>query len=56
MTVKERILERLREEREILATDNPGMDDTALWCRINQVLGLTTAQLIVMEEFAKEGK
>jgi hypothetical protein len=56
MTVKERILERLREEREILATASPGTNDTSLLCRINQVLGLTTAQLIVMEEFAKEGK
>lgn len=56
MTIKERILARLGEEREILATANPDMNDTSLWCRINQVLGLTTAQLIVMEEFAKEGE
>jgi len=56
MTVKERILERLGEEREILATAIPVTNDTSLLCRINQVLGLIIAQLIVMEEFAKEGK
>ena len=57
MTVKERILERLMEERESLVVSaGPELDEISLRCRINRVLGLNIAQLIVMEEFAKEGE
>lgn len=57
MTVKERILERITDEREnLVASAGPELDEISLHCRINRVLGLNIAQLIVVEEFAKEGE